>query len=125
NVQERKQYSLEYYISSHPGCTLADSLELALKLHKDGFIPDQVQDFLPSPFTIATCMYYTGLDPEPLEEVHVPKGREKSLQRALIQFHKPENKVKVLEALKILEKSHLSKILFKPEIKIILKKKNI
>ncbi len=124
NVQNRKQYSLEYYISSHPGCTLADSLELALKLHKDGFIPDQVQDFLPSPFTIATCMYYTGLDPETLEEIHVPKGREKSLQRALIHFHKPENKVKVLEALKILGKSHLSRILFKPEIKIIKKKNN-
>ena len=124
-VKDQKQYSIEYYISSHPGCTLEDSLALALTLQKQGFIPDQVQDFLPSPFTVATCMYYTEYDPETMQKVHVPRGREKSLQRALIHFHKPENKVKVLEALKLLRKTHLSKLLLaNEEKKIIIKKKH-
>ena len=99
------------YFGKCGGCTLQDMLELALKLKKAGFIPEQVQDYLPSPFTLAACMYYTGVDPETLESVHVPKGREKSLQRALIHFHKSANRVKVIEALKILGKSHLSKYL--------------
>jgi uncharacterized radical SAM protein YgiQ len=99
---KKRQYIIGYFISSHPGATLEDAIELACYLKKRGFIPDQVQDFYPTPGTVASCIYYTGMDPRPgndFREVHVPKGREKSLQRALIHFHKPENYNLVREAL--------------------------
>jgi len=98
----KKQYVLPYLISSHPGSTLADAIELSLYLKRHHFIPEQVQEFYPTPGSVSTCMYYTGLDPRPgknFEEVYVPKGREKHLQRALLQFNKPDNRHLVLEAL--------------------------
>lgn len=98
----KRQYLLPYFISAHPGCTLDDAIELALYLKRGHFIPDDVQDFYPTPGTSATCMYYTGLDPRPgraFMPVHVPKGRERRLQRALLHHHKRENRHLVIEAL--------------------------
>jgi uncharacterized radical SAM protein YgiQ len=96
-----KQYLIPYFISSHPGSTLADAVELARYLKKTHFIPDQVQDFYPTPGTLSTVMYHTGLDPRTMEPVFVPRGeREKRLQRALLQFNRPENRRLVIEALR-------------------------
>ncbi len=100
----KKQYIIPYFISGHPGSTLADAVMLAEFLRDQGFVPDQVQDFYPTPGTVSTCMYFTGLDPRPgknFAKVYVPKGREKNLQRALVHFHKPENRKLVIEALKL------------------------
>lgn len=100
---DKKQYIIPYFISGHPGSTLTESIELAEYLRDFHFIPDQVQDFYPTPGTVSTCMYFSQLDPRPgknFAEVYVPKGREKRLQRALIHFHKPENRKLVIEALK-------------------------
>jgi len=95
-----KQYLVPYYISSHPGSTLADAIELARYFKSTGFIPDQVQDFYPTPGTLSTCMYYTGMDPFTLKEIYVPDTfEEKKMQRALLHFHKPENKKLVEKAL--------------------------
>ncbi|QHI71226.1 YgiQ family radical SAM protein [Aminipila terrae] len=95
-----KQYLIPYLISSHPGSTLNDAIELAEFLSDNGFIPDQVQDFYPTPGTLATCMYYTELDPLTMEKVYVAKSmEEKKLQRALIHFNKPENRELVRTAL--------------------------
>ncbi|MGM0431768.1 MAG: YgiQ family radical SAM protein [Spirochaetota bacterium] len=100
--QNKQQYIIPYFISGHPGSTLKDAVELACYLKKTGFIPDQVQDFYPTPSTVATCIYFSGKDPRPgklFSSVHVPKGREKHLQRALLHFHKRENHHLVREAL--------------------------
>lgn len=97
----KKQYLIPYFISSHPGSTLEDAIELALFLKEYGFIPDQVQDFYPTPGTLATCMYHTEKDPWTGEDVYVAKTiEEKKLQRALIHFHKKENGALVVKALK-------------------------
>ena len=96
-----KQYLIPYLISSHPGSTLKDAVELALFLKEYGFVPDQVQDFYPTPGTLATCMYYTEMDPLTMEPVYVAKTmEEKKMQRALIHFHKRENSRIVAAALK-------------------------
>ena len=100
-----KQYLIPYFISGHPGCTLQDAAELALYLKKSGFVPDQVQDFYPTPGTLSTVMYHTGFDPRFLasgagKKIHVPGEREKRLQRALLHFNKKENRPLVREALK-------------------------
>ncbi|MBR6444237.1 MAG: YgiQ family radical SAM protein, partial [Firmicutes bacterium] len=96
----KKQYLIPYMISSHPGSRLEDAVELALFLKKSGFIPDQVQDFYPTPGTLATCMYYTGRDPLTGEKVYVPRDmEEKKMQRALMHFHKKENHGTVKKAL--------------------------
>ncbi len=96
-----KQYLIPYLISSHPGSTLPDAVELALFLKEYGFVPDQVQDFYPTPATLATCMYYTEKDPFTMEPVYVAKDLgEKKLQRALIHYNKPENRNTVIKALK-------------------------
>jgi radical SAM superfamily enzyme YgiQ (UPF0313 family) len=96
-----KQYLIPYLISSHPGSRLDDAIELALFLKEFGFIPDQVQDFYPTPGTLATCMFYTELDPYTLEPVFVPKTpHDKAMQRALLQYFLPQNRELVLEALK-------------------------
>ena len=95
-----KQYIIPYYISGHPGSSLEDAVQMALSLKKSGFIPDQVQDFYPTPGTLSTVMYYTGLDPRAFEPIHVPKGREKKLQKALFHYNKRENSSLVREALK-------------------------
>jgi uncharacterized radical SAM protein YgiQ len=95
-----KQYLVPYYIASHPGSDLDSMIDLALFLKRNGYKPDQVQDFIPAPFDIATCMYHTGLDPFTGEEVYTAKHlRDRKLQRALLQFFKPENYFEVREAL--------------------------
>lgn len=95
------QYLIPYYISSHPGCTLNDAIDLALYLKESGFVPDQVQDFYPTPGTLATCMYYTEKDPFTLEPIYVAKKAEdKRMQRALLHFNKKENRTLVEKALK-------------------------
>ncbi|HBP39245.1 MAG TPA: YgiQ family radical SAM protein [Clostridiales bacterium] len=95
-----QQYLVPYLISGHPGCTLDDAIELALEIKHTRVMPEQVQDFYPTPGTWSTAMYYTGMDPLTLKPVHVPDNREKILQRALLQFGKPENHRLVLEALR-------------------------
>lgn len=97
---EKKQYLVPYYISGHPGADLQAAIDVALYLKKTGFVPDQVQDFYPTPGSLSTCMYYTGLDPRTMEKVYVPRSpRERRLQRALLQFNKKENRALVQEAL--------------------------
>ena len=97
----KKQYMIPYFISSHPGSTLDDAVDLALYMKKTGFIPDQVQDFYPTPGTLATCMYYTEKDPFTMKPVYVAKtAEEKRMQRALLHFHKRENRDTVIKALK-------------------------
>lgn len=97
----KKQYLVPYLMSSHPGSTIKDAIELSLFLKKNNLHPEQVQDFYPTPGTVSTCMFYTGLDPFTMEKVYVPKTpAEKAEQRALLQYFKPENKALVLSALK-------------------------
>ncbi len=96
----KQQYVLPYFMSSHPGCTLKDAVELAEYIRDMGFMPEQAQDFYPTPSTVSTCMYYTGRNPLNGEALHVPRGtREKAMQRALIQYRAPENYELVREAL--------------------------
>ncbi len=96
----KKQYLVPYLMSSHPGSTLKEAVELAEYCRDLGYMPEQVQDFYPTPSTISTCMYYTGLDPRTMEPVYVPKNpHEKAMQRALIQYRNPANYNLVKEAL--------------------------
>lgn len=96
----KKQFLVPYLMSSHPGCTLNDAVALAEWLNRTGVQPEQVQDFYPTPGTLSTCMYYTGLDPRTMKPVFVPRTqKEKSLQRALLQWRDPKNRSLVLEAL--------------------------
>lgn len=96
----KEQYIVPYLMSSHPGCRLKDAVELAVFLKKNKLKPDQVQDFYPTPGTISTCMYYTGLDPYTMQPVYVPKtAEEKTLQRALLQYYDPKNYERVHKAL--------------------------
>jgi uncharacterized radical SAM protein YgiQ len=95
-----KQQIVPYFIASHPGSDLSEMIDLALYLKQNGYRPDQVQDFIPAPFDIATCMYYTGLDPFTMKPVQSAKNvRDRKMQRALMQFFKPENYFEVREAL--------------------------
>ena len=97
----KDQYLVPYLMSSHPGSTLKEAVELAEYLRDLGYMPEQVQDFYPTPSTISTCMYYTGVDPRDMKPVYVPKNpHEKAMQRALIQYRDPKNYDLVLEALK-------------------------
>lgn len=96
----KEQYLVPYLMSSHPGSTLWDAVDLACYLKRHNMRPEQVQDFYPTPGTASTCMFYTGLDPETLQPVYVPKtSEEKYLQRILLQYYKPENRRGVMEAL--------------------------
>ena len=96
----KKQYLVPYLMSSHPGSTLQEAVELAEFLRDLGYMPQQVQDFYPKPYTIYTCMYYTGLDPRTMKEVYVAHNpHEKAMQRALIQYRDPRNYELVKEAL--------------------------
>ena len=101
NVElNKKQYVVPYLMSSHPGSTLKEAIKLAEYLRDLGYMPEQVQDFYPTPSTISTCMYYTGLDPRNMKPVYVPKTpHEKAMQRALIQYRNPKNYDLVYEAL--------------------------
>ncbi len=97
----KEQYLVPYLMSSHPGSSLNEAVELAVFLKKRGIRPEQVQDFYPTPGTISTCMFYTGLDPYTMKEVYVAKTpKEKAMQRALLQYYNPANKEIILEALK-------------------------
>ena len=97
----KKQYLVPYLMSSHPGSTLKEAIELAEFLRDLGYMPEQVQDFYPTPSTISTCMYYTGLDPRTMQPVYVAVNpHEKAMQRALIQYRNPKNYDLVREALK-------------------------
>lgn len=96
----KEQYLVPYLMSSHPGCTLKDAVELAEYLRDINHMPEQVQDFYPTPGTMSTCMFYTGLDPRNMENIYVPRTpSEKAMQRALIQYRKPENYELVKKAL--------------------------
>ncbi len=97
----KEQYLVPYLMSSHPGSSMKDAVELALFLKKIGIRPEQVQDFYPTPGTVSTCMFYTGLDPYTMQEVYVAKDpHEKAMQRALLQYFNPKNADLVREALK-------------------------
>ena len=115
----KKQYLVPYYIAGHPGAGLNEAIDVALYLKKTGFVPDQVQDFYPTPGSLATCMYWTGYNPHEctqdghLESVYVARGgHERRLQRALLQYNKRENKSLVLEALKIAGRMELAKVFY-------------
>lgn len=104
----KKQYLVPYLMSSHPGSTLTEAVELAEYLRDLGYMPEQVQDFYPTPSTLSTCMYYTGYDPRTMEKVYVPTNpHEKAMQRALIQYRNPKNYELVAEALKAVGRTDL------------------
>ena len=97
---QKKQYLVPYLMSSHPGSTLREAIRLAEAVRDMGYMPEQVQDFYPTPSTISTCMYYTGLDPRTMEPVYVPRNpHEKAMQRALVQYRNPDHYDLVKEAL--------------------------
>ena len=97
----KKQFLVPYLMSSHPGSTMKEAIALAEYLRDLGYMPEQVQDFYPTPSTISTCMYYTGVDPRTMKPVYIPKNpHEKAMQRALIQYRNPKNYDLVMEALK-------------------------
>ena len=104
----KEQYLVPYLMSSHPGSTLNDAITLALYLKKNKIVPEQVQDFYPTPGTLSTAMYYTGIDPRTKEKVYVPKTpHEKAMQRALMQYRLPQNYDLVYEALKLVHREDL------------------
>lgn len=104
----KKQYILPYFMSSHPGSTLMDAVKLAEFIRDTGFMPEQAQDFYPTPGTLATCMYYTGFDPVTGKKVYIPKSpAEKEMQRALIQYKSPKNRAAVKRALRQAERDDL------------------
>ena len=97
---KKEQYLVPYLMSPHPGSSWKEAVELAEFCRDMGYMPEQVQDFYPTPSTISTCMYYTGLDPRTMKPVYVPKNpHEKAMQRALIQYRNPANYDLVKEAL--------------------------
>ncbi len=96
----KEQYIIPYLISSHPGSTLKNAIKLAEYLRDIDYTPEQVQDFYPTPGTLSTCMYYTGIDPTDMSKVYIPRSKkEKRMQRALLQYKNPRNKRLVHEAL--------------------------
>ena len=104
----KKQYLVPYLMSSHPGSTMKEAVALAEYLRDLGYMPEQVQDFYPTPSTLSTCMYYTGYDPRTMEKVYTPKNpHEKAMQRALIQYRNPKNYNLVMEALKLAGRTDL------------------
>ncbi|MFH1103259.1 MAG: YgiQ family radical SAM protein [Pseudomonadota bacterium] len=108
----KKQYLVPYFISSHPGSTLKSMLNLAFHIKKLGYFPEQIQDFIPMPMTLATAMYHTGRDPITGKRVYCAKSpKEKKMQRALIHFKNRRNRKLVAEALKILKREDLIKVL--------------
>lgn len=97
----QEQYAVPYFMSSHPGCTLKEAVKLAEYVRDLGFTPEQVQDFYPTPSTLSTCMYYTGIHPLTKEKVYVPRDpHEKEIQRALMQYKNPANRALVMEGLR-------------------------
>lgn len=106
-VSGKEQYLVPYLMSGHPGCTVADMIDLAEYIRDHRMYTEQVQDFTPTPMTVSTAMYYTGLDPFTLKAVHVPKGREKRIQRAILQYRDPKNFGLVREGLKMADREDL------------------
>ncbi|MDO9098416.1 MAG: DUF3362 domain-containing protein, partial [Candidatus Methanoperedens sp.] len=104
----KKQYILPYFMSGHPGCTVDDMVELAEYIRDNNLYTEQVQDFTPTPMTASTCMYYTGINPFTMEKVHVAKGREKRIQRALLRYKDERNYGLVYEGLKMAGREELS-----------------
>lgn len=104
----KQQFAVPYFMSSHPGCTMKEAVRLAEYVRDLGFTPEQVQDFYPTPSTLSTCMYYTGIHPLTGEKVYVPRNpHEKAIQRALMQYKNPANRELVLEGLKLAERMDL------------------
>ena len=117
---QKDQYAIPYFMSSHPGCTMKEAVKLAEYVRNLGYTPEQVQDFYPTPSTLSTCMYYTGIHPITKEKVYVPKNpHEKAIQRALMQYKNPANRELVLEGLKMAGRMDLvgfgPKCLIRPE----------
>ena len=117
---QKDQYAIPYFMSSHPGCTMKEAVKLAEYVRDLGYTPEQVQDFYPTPSTLSTCMYYTGIHPITKEKVYVPKNpHEKAIQRALMQYKNPSNRELVLEGLKMAGRMDLvgfgPKCLIRPE----------
>lgn len=113
----KNQHLVAYFMSAHPGCTLKDAAELAEYFHKMNMHPEQVQDFIPTPGTCSTCMYYTELNPYTMEKIYVAKGKHKAMQRALLQAHLPENAELAAQALKLCNKENLAqKLQEKPSV---------
>lgn len=102
-----KQYLVPYLISGHPGSTLQDAVELAVHIKKHKVTPQQVQDFYPTPGSVSTTMYHTGMDPFTMEKIHVPDPGEKRLQRSLMQFGFEKNRKNVIKALQITGRTDL------------------
>ncbi len=95
-----KQFLVPYFMSSHPGSTITEAIDLAEFIRDSGLRPEQVQDFTPTPGSVSSCMYYTGIDPFTGEEVYVPKSfEERKIQRALLQYWMPDNTEIVRKAL--------------------------
>lgn len=116
----KKQFAVPYFMSSHPGCTMKEAVKLAEYVRDLGFTPEQVQDFYPTPSTLSTCMYYTGIHPLTKEPVYIPKDpHEKEIQRALMQYKNPANRKLVLEGLMRADRMDLvgygPKCLLRPE----------
>lgn len=108
----KKQYLVPYLMSSHPGSTLKDAVILAEYLYRRRIRPEQVQDFYPTPGTVSTCMFYTGLDPYTMKPVYVARTREeKAMQRALLQYYDPKNAARVIKALKLTGREDLIPLL--------------
>jgi uncharacterized radical SAM protein YgiQ len=97
--KKKRQYLLPYFMSGHPGCTVQDMVELAEYIRDTRLYTEQVQDFTPTPMTVSTCMYHTGINPLTMEPVHVPKEREKRIQRAMLQYRDEANRELVKEGL--------------------------
>lgn len=116
---------MNYFISAHPGSSLTETLKLSLYLAKRKIHPEQIQDFIPSPMTLAACIYYTETDPFSGKKIYVPKtSRERKMQRALIQYNKPENRKLIIEALGELNAMHmLGKLASKTQLLKIWKRK--
>jgi radical SAM superfamily enzyme YgiQ (UPF0313 family) len=117
----KKQFLVPYLMSSHPGSTLTEAIELAEYLRDIHYMPEQVQDFYPTPSTISTCMYYTGLDPRDMTPVYTATNpHEKAMQRALMQYRNPKNYELVKEALERAGRTDLigfdSKCLIRPRV---------
>lgn len=108
----KKQYLVPYLMSSHPGSTLRDAAALAEYLYRNRIRPEQVQDFYPTPGTVSTCMFYTGLDPYTLRPVYVARtAQEKAMQRALLQYYEPKNAPRVRRALQLAGREDLIPLL--------------
>lgn len=103
----KEQYIIPYFMSGHPGCTVSDMVELAEYIRDNNLYTEQVQDFMPTPMTASTCMYYTGINPFTMTEVHVAKGREKRIQRALLRYKDEKNYGLVREGLKMVGKEEI------------------